>query len=177
MRAELALGRGRCEAWSTVDGFRIDRPLAGGMTLSVTLPRARSDVADRTPAASVEDPPRVLLVEDEPMIALAVADLLTSFGYEVIEAHDGRAAKAAFDAHPRIDVVVTDLGLPDIDGEALAEWARGRRPTLPIVFSTGRDDFEPPPLLALGGYVRVVQKPFDSETLRRTLEACAPLSA
>lgn len=145
--------------------------------MSVTPPRARAGVVGWAPAAAVEGPPRVLLVEDEPMIALAIADLVTSFGYEVIEARDGRAAKAAFDAHPRIDVVLTDLGLPDIDGEALAEWARGRRPTMPIVFSTGRDDFEAPPLLALGGYVHVVQKPFDSETLRRTLEACAPLSA
>jgi PAS domain S-box-containing protein len=135
------------------------------------------DARARPPAAASDGPPRVLLVEDEPLIALAMADLVTSFGYEVVEAKNGGAAKAAFDKHERIDVMLTDLGLPDIDGHALAEWARGRRPGLPIVFSTGRDDFQVPPLLAEGGRVHVVQKPFDSETLRRTLEVCAPLPA
>ncbi|MFC7051110.1 response regulator [Hansschlegelia quercus] len=135
------------------------------------------DARPRPPAAASDGPPRVLMVEDEPMIALAMADLVGSFGYEVVEAHNGTMAKAAFDKYDRIDVMLTDLGLPDIDGHALAEWARARRPGLPIVFSTGRDEFEVPPLLAEGGRVHVVQKPFDSETLRRTLESCAPLPA
>ncbi len=131
----------------------------------------------RPRATATGRPPRVLVVEDEPLIAMGIADLLTSFGYEVIEAANAARAKAALEQPEPIDVVLTDLGLPDMDGEALAEWIRGRKPGVPIVFSTGRDDFRAPPLLAAGGPVFVVTKPFDSQTLRRTLDACAPVAA
>lgn len=116
---------------------------------------------------------RILLVEDEPLIAMSLVDLLASFGHTATEARNAASAKASIASGAPFDLLLTDLGLPDLDGEALAEWIRKERPGLPIVFSTGRDDFEAPPGLAQGGKVAVVTKPFDAETLRRTLDACA----
>ncbi|MBB3972950.1 response regulator [Hansschlegelia beijingensis] len=135
--------------------------------------KLRQLLDDRTPHAPQKAAPlRVLLVEDEPLIAMGVADLLESFGHTVTQAHNAAAAKAALANDAGIDLMLTDLGLPDMDGEALAEWSRGLRPRLPILFATGRDDFQAPPLLAATGPVAVVTKPFDGATLRRGLEAC-----
>lgn len=124
---------------------------------------------DRAPPG----PLRVMLVEDEPLIAMSIADLLESYGHSVVEARSGAQAKAAVERDEAFDVLLTDLGLPDIDGAALAEWCRQRRPGVPIVFSTGRDDFAPPAALRQGGPVAVMTKPFDGETLRRSLDSVA----
>ena len=141
-------------------------------TLALKL---RQLLDDRKPPAP-EKPSRlrILLVEDEPLIAMGVAELLESFGHTVTQAYNAASAQAALAKDATIDLMLTDLGLPDMDGEALAEWCRGLRPRLPILFATGRDDFQAPPLLAAGGPVAVVTKPFDGHTLKRGLEACAP---
>jgi PAS domain S-box-containing protein len=142
------------------------------------LARKLRELLDRTPAATPRSAPlRVLLVEDEPLIAMSVADMLSAHGYRVVEARNAAAAQAAFNGAEPIDVVLTDLGLPDMDGEDLAQWFRNQRPGVPIVFSTGRDDFQPSPALAEGGRWAVVTKPYDGQTLRDALEACAPPSS
>ncbi|MFC3690942.1 hybrid sensor histidine kinase/response regulator [Chenggangzhangella methanolivorans] len=128
------------------------------------------------PAATEAAPSRpleILLVEDEPLIAMSLVELLQSFGHKVTEARNGAKAKAAISDGAKFDLLLTDLGLPDIDGQALAEWARVARPSLPILFSTGRDDFEPPPTLLEGGPTAVIVKPFDAESLRAAISACA----
>ena len=137
--------------------------------LKQLLPDAPQDAA---PAPTA--PLRILMVEDEPLIAMSVSDLLASFGHTVTEAKNAAAARAAFDSGKPFDVVLTDLGLPDMDGAALAEVLRRERPGVPIVFATGRDDFVAPFALAQGGPTLVMTKPFDGETLRSTLAACAP---
>ena len=124
-------------------------------------------------SAAPSAPLSILLVEDEPLIAMGLVELLGSFGHRVTDARNAAAAKDAILRGDAFDVLLTDLGLPDMDGEALAEWCRRERPGLPIVFSTGRDDFDPPVGLAEGGRVAVLAKPFDGETLRRTLADCA----
>lgn len=114
---------------------------------------------------------RILLVEDEPLIAMGLSELLASFGYDVAEAKTASEAQQAFAAEPPIDVVLTDLGLPDMDGEDLALWLREQRPGVPIVFSTGQSNYAPPPSIADSGRTRVVTKPFNSVTLREALDA------
>jgi PAS domain S-box-containing protein len=118
-------------------------------------------------------PLRILLVEDEPLIAMSLVELLTSFGHSATEARSATAAKSAIKSGEPFDLLLTDLGLPDDDGAALAEWCRRERPGLPVVFSTGRDDFEAPPAIAESGRFAIVTKPFDAATLRDALEACA----
>lgn len=139
------------------------------------LARKLRQLLGEPPASAAAKPAalRVLLVEDEPLIAMSISELLASFGHSVIEARNGAAAQAAVSRGEPIDLLLTDLGLPDTDGEALAEWCRRERPGIPIVFSTGRDDFAAPLSLSEGGRVAVLSKPFDGETLRATLETCA----
>ncbi len=122
-------------------------------------------------AAAANRPLDILLVEDDPLIAMSIAELLGSFGHKVSEARSGAQAKTAIERGDHFDLLLTDLGLPDVDGAALAEWCRRERPGLPVVFATGRDDFAPPVALQEGGRVAVVTKPFDGETLREALAA------
>ncbi|RXF69600.1 response regulator [Hansschlegelia zhihuaiae] len=124
-------------------------------------------------AAEAAAPLRILLVEDEPLIAMSLVELLTSFGHSATEARNASTAKKAIQGGEPFDLLLTDLGLPDDDGAALAEWCRRERPGLPVVFSTGRDGFEAPPAIAEGGRFAIVTKPFDAATLRDALEACA----
>jgi DNA-binding response OmpR family regulator len=79
---------------------------------------------------------RVLLCEDEPFILMAMADLLQEAGMEVLEAARAAAALDMLSASD-VDILVTDVGLPDLTGVELALRARALKPNLHIVFSTG----------------------------------------
>lgn len=81
---------------------------------------------------------KVLLVEDEPLIAMTITDILEEFGHSVLEAVSAREALDIFRREQRVDLLVTDLGLPDMPGEQLAQRLRDLQPGLPILFATGR---------------------------------------
>jgi CheY-like chemotaxis protein len=80
----------------------------------------------------------VLLVEDEPLIALTIAELLDECGYDVLEAGSGALAQQLFAEAARVDLLVTDVGLPDVSGLELARLLRAQSPNLPVLFATGR---------------------------------------
>ena len=80
-------------------------------------------------------PQRVLLVEDEALVRMTTADALAEMGYEVLEAATGRAALERM--HHAPDLVLTDLGLPDMDGYELVAQIRARAPDIPIVIASG----------------------------------------
>jgi signal transduction histidine kinase/DNA-binding response OmpR family regulator len=79
---------------------------------------------------------RILLVEDDALIRMATADMLTDLGHEVIEAGDGAQALAVLEAQS-VDLLITDIGLPGISGIELAKTARAREADLPVIFATG----------------------------------------
>ena len=81
-------------------------------------------------------PLRILLVEDEALIRLATADMLSTMGHEVTEAGSGEAAIAAL-KQDEFDVLITDLSLPGIHGAAVAAEAKKLRPKLRTIFATG----------------------------------------
>jgi CheY-like chemotaxis protein len=81
----------------------------------------------------------LLYVEDDPLVSLATVDVLESAGYRVHAAPDARRALALLDAHPELDLMVTDIGLPGMDGQELAAEARRRRPSLRVLFLSGHD--------------------------------------
>ena len=80
----------------------------------------------------------VLLVEDEPLIALTITDILEEFGHRVIEAVSAEEAVMLFDREGVVDLLITDLGLPDQPGDVLAQRLRQQAPGLPVLFATGR---------------------------------------
>lgn len=84
---------------------------------------------------------RVLLVEDEALIRLLMAEVLLDAGFEVVEAPSGDEAAKLLDRTNGFDLLLTDIHMPgELDGVALAEEARRRHPGLPVVYVTGRPD-------------------------------------
>jgi len=82
--------------------------------------------------------PKVLVVEDEMLIRLHVADSFRDSGFTVLEAADGAQALRILEQDPSIDAVFTDITLPgDIDGFAVARWVRSRRPAAKVFLTSG----------------------------------------
>lgn len=107
----------------------------------------------------------MLLVEDEALIRITTAEMLTDFGFDVAEAATATEALNLLQRND-IDVLVTDLGLPDLAGGELASRARGLKADLPIVFATG--DSQPPKDF---GDAILLGKPYDENDLRRAIES------
>ena len=128
------------------DGYTwIDTSPGAGTAVHVLLPavdaavgprRQRHDTLVQTPA-----PPTgatVLLVEDDPEVRSLFSRFLDQAGYAVIEAVDGRDALETFDARAAdIDVVITDVVMPNVSGPALVSALRARRPDLKVLYVSG----------------------------------------
>ncbi len=88
--------------------------------------------------------PSVLLVEDEFLIRLTLAEALAEEGFDVIEAETGAEALALLRAHPQVALLLTDLHLAgEVSGGELARAARQAAPRLPVIFMSGRPDSAP----------------------------------
>ena len=86
-------------------------------------------------------PSQILIVEDEFLIRLTLAEVLTDEGYTVFEAETGEDALVILGQHPDIAVLLTDVQLPGkVDGRALVRMIRETRADLPVIFMTGRPD-------------------------------------
>ncbi|MDW5317182.1 PAS domain-containing protein [Rhizobium sp. PL01] len=107
----------------------------------------------------------ILLVEDDGLIRLNTADMITELGHSVVEAGTGTEAIALLESRS-IDILVTDLGLPDMGGAQLAEEARRRQPALGVVYATGHDRHSG----ALPADAVVVTKPYGAEDLRSAIK-------
>lgn len=82
---------------------------------------------------------RILLVEDEALVRLTTSDMLSDLGFEVEEAADGRSAIDHVRSGATVDILITDIGLPDINGAALAIECRKHLPGLRVIFVSGYD--------------------------------------
>jgi CheY-like chemotaxis protein len=127
-------------------------------------------------------PTRVLLAEDEALIALSLADLFEAEGHEVVVAPDGAdALAAARRLGDALDVLVTDLNMPRLGGEDLIRELRAERPGLPVVVVTGSAPFGGAEELRrhAGGHgpLALLLKPVDCEELSRALGRAATAGA
>jgi two-component system, OmpR family, KDP operon response regulator KdpE len=114
-------------------------------------------------------PLRVLVVDDEPPIRKLLRLGLTAQGYEVIEAPNGKTALALLEKSP--DIVILDLGLPDIRGHDLLRMIRGRSEAIPVVVLSSRSD-EDGKVQALDlGADDYVTKPFGMDELLARMRA------
>lgn len=109
-------------------------------------------------------PLNFLLVEDDPLILLALSDLLQDMGHTTINADHPNVALAQFAEGQPIDVMVTDVKLPAMSGHELAEKVRHIAPELKIIFTSGYDQKK------LGAtlhdpFVRCLQKPFGKKEI------------
>jgi CheY-like chemotaxis protein len=111
---------------------------------------------------------RVLLVEDEYLIRLWLADCLREAGFDVTEAENGDRALALLDIAEGFDLLITDLHMPGrADGNAVAAGAKLRYPGLPVIYATGRCDSLRNKLAACDA---LVAKPYTSTTMLTTAQ-------
>ena len=127
--------------------------------------------ASSAAAAPPAQPPRVLVCEDDAGVRDALAELLAMMGFEPLAVADAAAARAVLAGQP-IDLLITDLGLPDEDGLSLARWAVQQQPKLGLVLATGSDMGAV--AAGLPAAARVLRKPFDLEQLVAVLAPWAP---
>ena len=137
-------------------GFvRIDSAIGQGTAVHLHLPRdhAVTAAASAEQAVAVFDPSTgqagrgtVLVVEDEELVRMLLVEVLEGDGYTTLEAADGTTAlarleeageKAESEERPPVDLLVTDVGLPGLNGRQLAEAAQARYPDLKVLFLTG----------------------------------------
>ena len=136
------------------------------------MPRLPADLPEATPLpapAGPAMPRRLLLVEDDAIVADVVCALLRRAGHDVVHAPHGLAALAELDAGA-FDLALVDLDLPGIDGIALASLVRARWPT-PLVALTARADPDAEPAARAAGMVAFLRKPVDGATLAGAIAA------
>jgi signal transduction histidine kinase/DNA-binding response OmpR family regulator len=110
----------------------------------------------------------ILLVEDDALIRLATADLLIELGHRLLTAELGAEAEAIL-AERSVDLLLVDLGLPDMSGRDLALLAIRRQPHLPIVFATGQSTLPDGPGAELLAKAVLLRKPYDRAHLLEAL--------
>jgi CheY-like chemotaxis protein len=111
---------------------------------------------------------RILVVEDEALILMATLDMVQQLGHLAIPARSAEAAIALYEREEPVDALLTDVNLPDMDGQQLAAELRRREPGLPIVFATGYR-LTLADAIAAGGPVAVLNKPFHEGELATAL--------
>ena len=124
---------------------RVYSEIGQGTTFKIYLPRFRGadTVAERLADTEVPGVVRaevgetVLVVDDEAALRMLVTETLEELGYNAIEAPDGQTALRILQSSARVDLLVTDVGLPGLNGRQLADAARVTRPGLRVLFITG----------------------------------------
>jgi signal transduction histidine kinase/ligand-binding sensor domain-containing protein/CheY-like chemotaxis protein len=142
---------------------QLDLPMVPPDTLAVApdIPAVRSPPCEGQ---------RVLLVEDDALVAEVTTELLRAHGFDVSHAAHGLAALAEL-ATQDFDAAVLDLDLPGIDGLELARLLRAQRHALPLLALTARADLAAEPEAIAAGFDHFLRKPVDGETLAGTLAA------
>ena len=149
-----------------------DSELGRGTTMRVSLPLTRgADRMAQEPAPEREEDRSklVLLADDEVSVRTTTRRLLERNGWRVIEASNGEEAFALFLAHrDQVNVVLSDVRMPGVDGVELARRVRSVIPEFPVVFFSGYDELEQSEVSELSN-VPLIAKPFSLNELLRVM--------
>ena len=153
-----------------------------GRLVKVYLPRLEAEVrdglADEPDADSLRGSETVLVAEDEDGVRELLRKVLTEFGYTVLTARHGRdALMVAGDRSDAIDLLVTDVVMPEMSGRELAETLRDRQPDLKVLYISGYTDDEVVQRGVSGREVAFLRKPFASEELVRRVRGVLDAAA
>src|SRR5712664_2454150 len=184
------IGQGTGLGLSMIYGFArqsnghvtIDSKLGRGTSVRLYLPchdggAAAQQVSAVRAATHASAGETVLVVEDEPVVRGVILEMLGEQGYRTLEAIDGPSGLRILRTRQRIDLLVTDVGLPGINGRQLADQARETRPGLKILFNTGYAES----VAMSGGFLEegmeMITKPFELDNLARRIRAMVRLRA
>ncbi len=166
------IGQGSGLGLSIIHGFvnqsgghvTIDSEVGNGTTVKLYLPRAMEDAERRHKVPDVCAHGRgetVLVVEDDASVRSSIAELLHELGYRSAEASDPRMALPLLESALPIDLLVTDLSLPNMSGRQLAGIARRLRPGLKVLLVSGYAEGTAVRSAALPPGMDMMTKPFD----------------
>ncbi|VVP96579.1 Sensor histidine kinase RcsC [Pseudomonas fluorescens] len=172
------IGQGTGLGLSMIYGFSkqsrghvsIDSEIDQGTTVKLYLPRFRGEelelpVSDTEQAPQAIDGETVLIVEDDPAVRVLVSAVLSELGYAFVEAGDADGALPILNSAQRIDLLISDVGLPGMNGRQLAEIGRQYRPGLKVLFITGYTEHA----AVRGGFLdsgmQMITKPFTFDLL------------
>jgi signal transduction histidine kinase len=172
------IGQGTGLGLSMIYGFSkqsgghvsIDSEIDQGTTVRLYLPRFRGEALDHPPSTVQQAPDAidgetVLIVEDDPAVRVLVSAVLSELGYAFVEAGDADGAVPILDSPQRIDLLISDVGLPGMNGRQLAEIGRQYRPGLKVLFITGYAEHA----AVRGGFLdsgmQMITKPFTFDLL------------
>ena len=175
------IGQGTGLGLSMVYGFikqsdgcvQIHSEVGMGTRVSLYLPVAdcAAPTSEITPAAvHYGDGETVLLVEDDASVRLLVCDVLGELGYKSVEAAEPFSAIRLLESGARFDLMITDVGLPSMNGRQLADIARQHLPDLPILFITGYAQNAATRAEFLGPNMQMIAKPFQIELLAAKID-------
>jgi signal transduction histidine kinase len=172
------IGQGTGLGLSMIYGFSkqsrghvtIQSEVDNGTTVNLYLPRylgnlAQDPLVDIEQAPFAQDGETVLIVEDDPAVRVLVSAVLSELGYAFVEAGDANSAVPILDSTQRIDLLISDVGLPGMNGRQLAEIGRQYRPDLKVLFITGYAEHA----AVRGGFLdpgmQMITKPFTFDLL------------
>jgi PAS domain S-box-containing protein len=178
------IGQGTGLGLSMIYGFArqsnghaiIDSKLGQGTSVKLYLPRHHGDVAAGHASAvkaaeHAATGETVLVVEDEPVVRAVILEMLGDQGYRTLEAVDGPSGLRILRTGDRVDLLITDVGLPGMNGRQLADQARETRPGLKILFITGYAES----VVIADGFLQpgmeMITKPFDLENLSQRIRS------
>jgi CheY-like chemotaxis protein len=147
---------------------RIETRVGEGTSVRVFLPRAEIAVGDHErELVDAEQGPhrkraRVLVVDDDNSVLKSTLRLLNFLGYASVPAKSGREALRLIANEQEIDLVLVDVGMPEMNGVDLTRAIHGMRPTLPVILVSGYGDLD---VLREFGQARILQKPYTEASL------------
>ncbi|MDB5931634.1 MAG: baeS [Polaromonas sp.] len=174
------IGQGTGLGLSMIYGFakqsgghvRIHSQLGQGTEVSLYMPRY-DDAAAVAPEADAAMPvsrlqgegETLLVVEDDPAVRMIVLDELNELGYITLEAMDGPTALPILQSSQKIDLLISDVGLPGMNGRQIAEIGRQYRPELPVLFMTGYAQSAAARSEFLAPGMQMISKPFSMDEM------------
>jgi PAS domain S-box-containing protein len=178
------IGQGTGLGLSMIYGFArqsnghatIESRIGQGTSVKLYLPRHQGESALEHASAvraaeHAATGETVLVVEDEPIVRGVILEMLEEQGYRTLEAVDGPSGLQILRDHERIDLLVTDVGLPGMNGRQLADQARETRPELKILFITGYAESVAISEGFLQAGMEMITKPFDLDHLSQRVRA------
>ena len=123
--------------------------------------------------ANTPEPPTILAVDDDGAVLTLLGKALSGAGYRVMLADGGRSAIEQFEScGDRVNLLVTDVVMPDLTGPVVAEQLTSRQPGLPVLFISGFHDADLVQRFVTAKGFTLLAKPFTIESLLRTVREC-----